>query len=159
MPVKIKQSPKLQKYLKDHSHLYELNQETLDKRLSAVDKIYSSSPKLNQVVIHSKNLHLALMDCIQKSKEGYTFVEYGSKALPGIVEIKYLKPKELQKAEIEKMKMKATNDYHTELEAIKNGLIDDLTSGLLIQYEAEMQAQVEEKKIALQAEIKSMLLS
>jgi len=159
MSGKIKQSRKLQKYLKDHSHLYELNQEILDKRLSAVDQIYSSSPKLNQVVIHSKNLHLALIDCIQKSQEGYTFVEYGSKALPGIVEAKYDKPKELQKAEIEEMKTKATNDYHTELEAIKNGLIDDLTSGLLIQYEEKMQTQVKEDKKALQAEIKAMLLS
>ncbi|MGB5445406.1 MAG: hypothetical protein WBM99_07845 [Psychromonas sp.] len=159
MPVKIKQSPKLQKHLQDHFNLYELNQEKLDKRLSAVDEIYSSSPKLNQVIIHSKNLHLALMDCIQKSKEGYTFVEYGSNALPGIIEIKYHKPKELQKAEIEKMKSKVTNDYHAELEVIKNELIEDLTSGLLIQYEAKMQDQVEEAKIALQVEIKSMLLS
>lgn len=99
------------------------------------------------------------MDCIQKSKEGYTFVGYGSNALPGIVEIKYHKPKELQKSEIEKMKIKVTNDYHAELEAIKNELIEDLTSGLLIQYKAKMQDQVEEEKIALQAEIKSMLLS
>ena len=158
MPVKIKQSAKLQKYLKEHLHLYEFNQEILDKRLSAVDKIYSSSPKLKQVVIHYKNRHLALIDCIQKSQEGYTFIGYGSKALPGIVEVKYNKPKELQKAEIEEMKIKATNDYHAELEATKNGLIDDLTSGLLIQYEAKMQDQVKEK-IALQAEIKAMLLS
>jgi len=57
------------------------------------------------------------------------------------------------------MKIKVTNDYHAEREAIKNGLIDDLTSGLLIQYEAKMQDQVEEEKIALQAEIKAMLLS
>jgi len=159
MLVKIKQSQKLQKYVKEHLHLYEFNQEILDKRLSDVDKIYLSSPQLNQVVIYSKNLHLALIDCIQKSQEGYTFIEYGSKASPGIVEVKYNKPKELQKAEIEEMKIKVTNDYHAELEAIKNGLIDDLTSGLLIQYEAKMQDRVEEEKIALQAEIKAMLLS
>jgi len=91
MLVKIKQSQKLQKYVKEHLHLYEFNQEILDKRLSAVDKIYASSPQLNQVVIYSKNLHLALIDCIQKSQEGYTFIEYGSKALPGIVEVKYHK--------------------------------------------------------------------
>ena len=150
----------LQKRLNQHKTKWAIDSDELTKRCAMANLTYTQAlPPLGDnathaIVLLSFNTIVSALEAARTTYKDYSLREEYIRVRGGVYRIAFEKPLSQQDEEIEQIEKQIKAQYQSELDAIKQQYIDNLTSELL----AEKQAAESMKSAEEEEQLKKALL-